>query len=130
MQLWWNFESERPCSLEIDDELEFGGLFDRDIAGLRPAQNLVDQLRSTPQDIRVAWSAGHESPGLDKIAAVEHRREPCAERKRDDARAIGVNAAGYAPVTPYCSRSVFASSVRPSVSSTLAVTRALSFVQA
>ena len=34
-----------------------------------------------------------------------------------------------ASVTPYCSRSAFASSVRPSASSASAVTRALSLVQ-
>jgi hypothetical protein len=41
-----NGESKRLGGLEIDDEIEFGRLLDRDIAGLRPAQNLVDKIGS------------------------------------------------------------------------------------
>ena len=37
-------ETERLGGLEIDRQLEFGRLLDRDIAGLRPVQNFVDQL--------------------------------------------------------------------------------------
>ena len=32
-------ETERPGSFEIDDQLHFGGLLDRQIRRLRPAQN-------------------------------------------------------------------------------------------
>ena len=39
-------EFKRLGGLEIDDEIEFGRLLDRDIAGLRPAQNLVDKIGS------------------------------------------------------------------------------------
>jgi hypothetical protein len=37
------FESERLRGLQIDDEIEFCRL-ERDIAGLHPAQNPVDQV--------------------------------------------------------------------------------------
>ena len=43
-QRWRNGEAKRFGSLEIDRQLEFGRLLDRDIAGFRPVQNLVDQL--------------------------------------------------------------------------------------
>jgi hypothetical protein len=56
-------------------------LLDRDIAGLRSAQNLVDQLGSAPKHIRGVWSIGHERPSFDKIAATEDRRQPRAKRK-------------------------------------------------
>ena len=39
-----NGEAERFGGRKIDDEIEFGRLLDRDIAGLRPAQNLVDKI--------------------------------------------------------------------------------------
>ena len=57
-------QAERLGGREIDDELEFGRLLDRDIAGLRPAQNLVDQLGGAPELIREVWSVGHETAGF------------------------------------------------------------------
>src|SRR5450631_4402155 len=44
-----------------------------------------------PELSEVAWSVGHETPGLDMIAGIKDCRQPRAERKRDDARAVGVN---------------------------------------
>ena len=35
-----NSDAERLGGFEIDDEIEFGRLLDRQLAGLRPAQNL------------------------------------------------------------------------------------------
>ena len=35
-------EAEGLGRNQVDDEIEFGRLFDRDFAGLRPTQNLVD----------------------------------------------------------------------------------------
>src|ERR1700730_959149 len=40
-QLRRHGEAERLRSDQIDDELEFGWLLDRDVGGLRPPQNLV-----------------------------------------------------------------------------------------
>jgi plasmid maintenance system antidote protein VapI len=33
-QVWWNFDRERLCSLEVDNQLEFSWLFDRQIGRL------------------------------------------------------------------------------------------------
>jgi hypothetical protein len=41
-QCWRHGEAERLSSREIDDEIEFGRLLDRDVGWLLPAQNLVD----------------------------------------------------------------------------------------
>jgi hypothetical protein len=41
------FETKCFGSCHVDDEIEFGRLFDRNIAWLRPAQNLVDILGGT-----------------------------------------------------------------------------------
>ena len=51
-----NSKPERLGGLEIDDEIEFGRLLDRDVGGLRPAQNLIDQLGGAPKQIRKACS--------------------------------------------------------------------------
>ena len=58
-------EPERLGSLEINNEIEFGRLLDQDIAGLRPAQNLINKIGGAPdrsakfgpQDMRSpAWT--------------------------------------------------------------------------
>src|SRR5215471_5381189 len=76
----WDGEAEHLGGREIDGKIKFGRLLNRDIAGLRPVQNLVDQLGSAPELIRVVWSVGHETPGLDIIAGIEDRRQPRTER--------------------------------------------------
>jgi len=86
-----NSETKRFGGREIEDKLEFGRLLDRYIAGLGSTQNLVDQLAGAPEQIQVIWSVGHESTGLDMLAAIEDGREPRAERQRDYARAVGGN---------------------------------------
>jgi hypothetical protein len=35
-------QAERPCGLEVDYQIEFGRLLDREVRRLRSAQNLVD----------------------------------------------------------------------------------------
>src|SRR5262249_12953923 len=55
----WDFEAERLGGRQIDDEIELGRLLDRDIAGLRPAQNLVDQFGGAPEQVIEVWSIGH-----------------------------------------------------------------------
>src|SRR5258708_15418993 len=42
-----------------------------------------------PEQIRVVWSVGHETPGMDKIVGTEDRRQPGTKRRREDARAVG-----------------------------------------
>jgi len=41
----WYFEAERPGGLQINDQLEFGGLIERDVARFGPAQDLVHVTR-------------------------------------------------------------------------------------
>src|SRR5262249_26543544 len=70
-QCWWQCDAERLRGRAVDDKLEFGGLLDRDVTGLGPAQNLVDQLGGVPEQNRVVWPVGHETPGLDMVAGVK-----------------------------------------------------------
>jgi hypothetical protein len=41
--------AERPRSGEIDDEIKFGRLLNREIARLGPAQNLVNLISGVPE---------------------------------------------------------------------------------
>src|SRR5215472_6792784 len=45
----------------VHDEIEFGRLLDRNVARLRPTQNLVDIIGGAPKQIRVVWSEGHQA---------------------------------------------------------------------
>ena len=51
-----------------------------DIAGLRPAQNLVDQLGGGLEQSRDVWSVGNQTSGIDKTAFLEDGRQPRAKR--------------------------------------------------
>src|ERR1700737_4463682 len=51
-QLRRHVDAERLGSSEIDDEIEFGWLLDRNVTGLRPAQNLIDVVSSASKQVR------------------------------------------------------------------------------
>src|SRR5207253_3164217 len=63
-------------SLEIDHQLESGGLLDGEIRGLRAFEDLVHVGRGAPGQIRKVRSIGHEAPGIDKLPQWVHRRQP------------------------------------------------------
>src|SRR6516164_2907721 len=87
----WDRQAEPLGGREIDDKFESGRLLDRNIAGLRTAQNLVDQLGGAPEQVWEVWSVGHQTARLNKRAGIEDRRQSRAERKRHDASTVGVN---------------------------------------
>ena len=76
-----NSQGERLGGLEIDDQLELGWLLDREIAGLRTTQNLVDVVCRAPEPFRGAWSVGHERAGFDdnRVLKIVGSRAPSAE---------------------------------------------------
>jgi hypothetical protein len=47
-------QRNRLCGGQVADEVEFGGLLDRDVGGLRPAQYLVDQLGGAPASATIS----------------------------------------------------------------------------
>src|SRR5262249_25161880 len=74
---------------KIHNKLELRRLLDWYIAGLGPAQYLVDVICRAPKTFGVTWSIGHEAPASDKIASAEDRWKPRAQGKRKDAHEIG-----------------------------------------
>ena len=75
---------------QIDDEIELGGLLDRDIARFRPAQNLVDIIGGASILVQGAWSIGHQTSSFDVVPIAVHRRQSRVERQGVDANAVGV----------------------------------------
>jgi hypothetical protein len=73
-------QPERLGGLEIDDEIKFGRLLDRDIAGFRPAQNLVDQPGGAPEQVREVCRIGHKTPSCDQLPKTVHRRQSRTQR--------------------------------------------------
>src|SRR6516162_6454562 len=71
----WHFDPERPGGFEIDDEFEFGRLLDRDVAGLGPAQNLIDELGGTPKQAWIACPIAEQKAcsGTAAAAGAVHR---------------------------------------------------------
>ena len=84
-----HLEAQRFGGREIDDELELGWLLDREIAGLRTTQNLVDVVCRAPEPFRVAWSVGHERAGFDKITGTKNCRYPRTECRCENACKVG-----------------------------------------
>src|SRR6516162_1894765 len=68
-------EAERLRSLEIDDEIEFYWLLDRQVAGLGTLQDLVDVARSSSEIVRDIRAIGHQPAVVCKFALGIDRRQ-------------------------------------------------------
>src|SRR5262245_64190387 len=55
-----NGEAESLRGLEVDEEFEFGRLFDRQIGGLFAFENLVNIGTGTSEDCALVGAIGHE----------------------------------------------------------------------
>src|SRR6266849_417065 len=66
--------TERLRGLEVDDQLELGGLFYREIAGLGPLENLVDQDGAARPQIRCVRSIAHQAADRSQFGRFEHAR--------------------------------------------------------
>src|SRR5258706_6708583 len=68
-QLLRNRQADGLPGLQVDDELEFRGLLDRQVAGLRTLEYLVD-IRGCPIVMfRVVLSVTHQSSGIRQKSA-------------------------------------------------------------
>src|SRR5262245_4771467 len=57
----WNCEVEHPRRLEIEHELEFGWLLNRQIAGFCALQDLVDEQPLSTEHVIIVGGVGHQS---------------------------------------------------------------------
>src|SRR6516162_11610849 len=90
-------EAERLGGSEVDDEIEFGRLLDRDVPWLRPVQYLVHKIGGAAEQVREVWSIGHQTPCFDMLPKTVHRRQARAQRQDIDAKPV----AGYERVGHY-----------------------------
>src|SRR5437764_11539271 len=84
-------EPERFGGLEVDDQLELGGLLDGKIAGLRALEDLIHVRGRPPEQIVKVWPIGHEAAGAhDKLTLVVNRRQLVLGRKLDEAGSVHI----------------------------------------
>src|SRR5215475_12502226 len=57
----WHLQPDRLCRPQIDDELEFVRLLDRDVGGLGAAQYLDDLAGELPENLGEAGAIGGEA---------------------------------------------------------------------
>src|SRR6266436_6142053 len=70
-----NSQSEGPGGLEIDHQLERGGLLDRQIAGLGAFEDLVYVCGGTTESIGVVGAIAEKSPRLGVLPCRGHHRQ-------------------------------------------------------
>src|SRR6516164_8804280 len=56
-----HLNAERFGGRQIDDEIEFGWLLNRQVGRLRPAQNLVDEIGGAAIELQKVRSIGHQT---------------------------------------------------------------------
>jgi hypothetical protein len=82
-------EIERLRGRQIDHEIEFGRLLDRDTCWLRPTQNLVDKISRASPQFWVVRSIGHQPSRFDRVPKSRHCRQSQGERQGVDANPVG-----------------------------------------
>src|SRR5215813_4783546 len=77
-------EAEGLGSLEVDDELELGGLFDGEVSGLGAFQDLVDIGRGAPEALVKIDPICYETAGLRVLLHCIDRRDAAPGRELRD----------------------------------------------
>jgi hypothetical protein len=69
----WDGYADRLCRLEVDDEIEFGGLLHRKITRLLTTKNSISVLGHSPESIYQVVSVGDETACLNRAGVGEKR---------------------------------------------------------
>src|SRR4030095_4111990 len=77
-------EAESPGSLEVDHQLELGGLFDREIARLGALENLVDKRGGAPGLVDRARAVKHQPSDLHVFSQPVDRRQASLVREASE----------------------------------------------
>src|SRR5260370_35442684 len=81
LDVQWQIEVECFRGRQVHDQIKFGRLLDRDVARLRPAENLVDVVAGAPEQVSEAWSVGHQTSRFNVLPQKEDCRHSCSERQ-------------------------------------------------
>jgi len=77
-------EAERLRRLEIDHQLEFGGLYHRQISGLGPLQDLASVDACLSISVGNTASVTHQTPNCREFVQRINRRNRIVTRQRDE----------------------------------------------
>src|SRR5262245_5877565 len=75
-----HIEAERLGGGQIDDEVELGWLLDRNVGRLRAAQNLVNEVAGTTEQVWYVCSIGHQTSRFDPFPNGMHGRQSRGQR--------------------------------------------------
>src|SRR5258707_15389820 len=80
----WDRQAEGLGGLEVDDQLELGGLLDGQVAYLGTLEDPVDVGRRAPEEIGHIGPVGHEAARPRVFCEAEHRGQLTLVRELDD----------------------------------------------
>src|SRR5215468_5559617 len=85
-----NADAEGLRRLEVDHELELGGLLEREVGRLGSLEDLVDVIRGPPMQRRKVGAVEHESTRIDEEAIVVDRDHALIAGEPDQVRRKGI----------------------------------------
>jgi hypothetical protein len=71
---WWHGETERSGSLQIDDQLKFGRLLNRQIAGFLALEDAVDVGTRAPIKVKIVDAVRRKTSSLSIVTKRKNRR--------------------------------------------------------
>src|SRR5215475_12737136 len=77
----WHRKTERLGGLEVDDQLDFGGLLDRQVGGFLALENAARVEATQAKHIGEVVSIAHEPAGGSEFGKLVDRRNSVAERQ-------------------------------------------------
>src|SRR5919198_1711632 len=75
-------------SLEVDDEVELGGLLYWEISGFGALEDFVDEGRRPTVLVRLVRAVGHEARGVHEKPAVGYRGQPTLRHEFGELTAV------------------------------------------